>query len=120
MPFNSYNNYNFRLIIAGCVGVNSSHENLLLRHTSIMPNIQGFPMIMTLLFCPTMDPKPTEDGSSFAAILCGLNLKTKSCIPLTHDIVVNLDTELSQEILKEVSHHLLNISTFNKRNAYDI
>lgn len=100
------------MIIAGWVGVSNSGENLLLRHTTIMPNIQGFPMIMTLLFCPTMDPKPTEDGTSFTAILCGLNLETKFRPSCTHDIVVNLDTELSQEILKEVGDHSVNISIF--------
>lgn len=92
------------MIVAGSINQNASATTLILRHTSIMPNIPGFPMLMSLLFCPTMEPKPSLDGSRFACILCGLGTtetNKRSLYPV-HDMVVVLDTELDQEDLNNV------------------
>lgn len=70
-----------------------------------MPSIKGFPMLMTLLFCPQMEPKISLDESRVAAILCGLGAKDdssdKANFPM-HDISLTLDTELSLDIVTKV------------------
>lgn len=93
------------MIVAGSINQNATATSLILRHTSIMPNIPGFPMLMSLLFCPAMEPKPTADGSRFACILCGLgtNESSKKSLYPVHDMVVILDAELDQEDLNNVS-----------------
>lgn len=69
-----------------------------------MPNIHGLPMLMTLLFCPTMEPKALKDGSRFAQFLCGLGTMPgcrKSLYP-QHDIVITVDTEVTKNELQKV------------------
>ncbi|XP_022903967.1 probable ATP-dependent RNA helicase spindle-E [Onthophagus taurus] len=94
-----------RLIVSVAVGENTTSTNLSLRHTTIMPNILGFPMLMAVLFCPKMEPKPCNDGTQFGAVLCGLGankLSGKALFP-EHDIEVILDAELSQDLLTEIN-----------------
>lgn len=63
-------------------------------------------MIMALLFCPKMEPKPIENGTRFGGILCGLGVNELNNTPLypEHDLVLTLDTELSQELLSNVNN----------------
>lgn len=94
-----------RLLVAVHIGQNPSKTNLSLRHTTLMPNIHGFSMMMSLLFCPTMEAKPTSNGKQFAAILCGLGVITgtrRSLYP-QHDVCLHLDTELTEADLDLVS-----------------
>lgn len=69
-----------------------------------MPNIPGFPVLMSLLFCPTMQPKLTEDGTFIASILFGLGTyenSNKSVYP-AHDMLFTLDTKLDEDDLVNV------------------
>ncbi|KAK5647639.1 hypothetical protein RI129_002531 [Pyrocoelia pectoralis] len=94
-----------RLIVAAHIGQNPSGTTLNLRHTTVMPNIHGFPMLMSLLFCPSMEPKPTADGARVGAILCGVGgyeNTHKSMFP-PHDICLTLDTELTVSDLNEIN-----------------
>lgn len=78
---------------------------LLLRQTTIMPNIPGFPMLMALIFSPKMEPKITDNGSQVAAILCGLgeNNVTKRPFFPSNDMVLSLDTELTVDDIQLVN-----------------
>ncbi|XP_031345439.1 probable ATP-dependent RNA helicase spindle-E isoform X2 [Photinus pyralis] len=94
-----------RLIVAAHIGQNPSGTMLNLRHTTVMPNIHGFPMLMSLLFCPSMEPKPTADGTQIGAILCGVggyDNTHRSMFP-PHDICLTLDTELTESDLNEIN-----------------
>ncbi|KAF2901431.1 hypothetical protein ILUMI_04755 [Ignelater luminosus] len=94
-----------RLIVAAHIGQNATGSSLSLRHTTLMPNIHGLPMLMSLLFCPIMETKPTENGSRFAAILCGLGTFEdghRSLYP-PHDICLILDTDLTDEDLNMIN-----------------
>lgn len=74
-----------------------------------MPNIPGFPVLMSALFCPTMQPKLYDDGSFVAALLLGLGTyanSSKSVYP-AHDMTFTLDTKLETEDLVNVCHMLL-------------
>ena len=44
-----------RLLVAAVVTLNPSGSTLLARETTIMPAIPGFPALMSLLFCPSME-----------------------------------------------------------------
>lgn len=86
-----------------------------------MANIHGLPMIMSLLFCPTMEPKLTADGSKIAAVLCGLGideLTSRSMFP-PHDICLTLDTELTEDDMNQVGLYLC-LSTRNDYIIYFI
>lgn len=70
-----------------------------------MPNIPGLPVLLTLLFCPTMQPKLTEDGTRVASILCGLGYDKYMNKPYypAHDFTLDLDTELTEDEINRVS-----------------
>lgn len=97
--------YHTRLLVAGYVSQTVTGDRLKLRQTAIMPTIPGLPMLLTLLFCPTMSPKLTEDGRRVASILCGLGYDqytNKSFYP-AHDLSLNLDTELNEEEINRIN-----------------
>ncbi|CAG9830175.1 unnamed protein product [Diabrotica balteata] len=94
-----------RLLVAAYVSQSASSDRLKLRQTTLMPNIPGLPMLLTLLFCPKMSPKVTDDGTKVASILCGLGydpITLKSYYP-SHDFILTLDTELTEEEVNRVN-----------------
>ncbi|KAK4885271.1 hypothetical protein RN001_001542 [Aquatica leii] len=111
-----------RLIVAAHIGQNPSGTSLSLRHTTLMPNIHGFPMLMSLLFCPIMEPKPTEDGTRIGAILCGLGAFENSnrSIFSAHDICLTLDTVLTEDDINQINEirYWMNISVDTMEIAF--
>ncbi|VEN34109.1 unnamed protein product [Callosobruchus maculatus] len=94
-----------RLLVASSVNQTTKGDRLRLRQTTLMPNIPGLPMLLMLIFCPTMEVKVTEDGTRVASILCGLgfNKYTKKALYPAHDLVLMLDTELTEEEITKVN-----------------
>lgn len=70
-----------------------------------MPNTPGLPMLLCLLFCPSMKAKVTDDGTRVASILCGLgyNLYTNKPYYPDHDLSLTLDTLLTSDDINKVS-----------------
>lgn len=92
------------MIVAGYVKQSATGNNLNLRQTTLMPNIPGFPFLMAMLFCPTMEPKLSNDRSVISSLLCGLGILGNSKKPCftPHDMVLLLDTEITEEIINLV------------------
>lgn len=91
--------------MAAYVAQSENASRLLLRHTTLMPNIPGFPILMALIFCPTMEPKVCNNGMQAASILCGLGcneITERPCYP-ANDMVMSLDTELTVEDVEMVN-----------------
>lgn len=102
-----------RLIVASYVKQSPSGNNLSLRQTTIMPNIPGFPFLMAMLFCPQMEPKLNEDSSVVTSLLCGLGMHEnsgKSCFA-PHDMVLVLDTEITEEVVNLVNEIRYSMNT---------
>lgn len=102
-----------RLVVASYVGLHASNHSLTLRHTTLMPNIHGFPALMALLFCRSMELKPTELGTHYAELLCGLGKTTlrrsgmhaeseRSIFP-SHDLLLTLDTEVTFDDIESIN-----------------
>lgn len=85
-----------------------------------MPNIHGFTTLVSLIFCPSMEPKPMADGSRLASVLCGLGAHENTSVPLyaQHDFVLNLDTELNNSELSEVGLILESMLMFRSALVY--
>lgn len=90
--------------MASHIGQNPEGTTINLRNTTIMPNIHGFASLVSLIFCPRMEPKPLPDGSRLAAILCGLGAFEPGNKALfgQHDFVIQLDTEIEEHELSKV------------------
>lgn len=107
----------FRLVVASYISQNIAGTVLNLRNTTIMPNIHGFHSIVSALFCPRMDLKPSEDGSRIAAILCGLGQwgESNKSLYAQHDMAITLDTELDLLELSQVRYKITVCLLYSKK-----
>lgn len=109
---NEPEDYHNRLLVAGYVSQSMTSSNLNLRQTSLMPNVPGLPMLLCLLFCPRMEAKVTNDKTRVASILCGLgyNKSTNRSIFPAHDLVLSLDTELTEDEINRINQIRFNMN----------
>ncbi|EDW97399.1 probable ATP-dependent RNA helicase spindle-E [Drosophila yakuba] len=89
------------LIVAHATVESPNGQTLTARGTTLMPNVQGYGALMVMLFCPTMQLKCNEEGTSYVSILAGLG-----CDPVTgepyyaeHDVLINLDVNILEDDL---------------------
>ncbi|XP_011209559.2 probable ATP-dependent RNA helicase spindle-E [Bactrocera dorsalis] len=94
-----------RLIVAASITEAQNTETLTARATTLMPNIHGFSALMTLLFCPTMQIKRNINKTKYVAILAGLGYNKDNYKPLyeEHDIVLNLDADITKDDLELIN-----------------
>lgn len=93
------------LIAATVCYTDSSKRNISLRSTTQMPNIRGFGPLMALIFCPTMHVKCNREKTHYTAIRTGLGYDYAKKRPMfeEHDIVFNLNVEITQHDIELVS-----------------
>ena len=112
-----------RLLVAATVSQSALGQSIKLSQTTVMPSIPGLPMLVTLLFCPNMEPKLTPDGSRVASILCGMGCKEFSGKPNfpMHDISLVLDTELHKELVAKINQlrYYMNAAVKTMSNMHD-
>ncbi|XP_055533952.1 probable ATP-dependent RNA helicase spindle-E [Wyeomyia smithii] len=92
-----------KLLVAGFV--NEQGNRLILRQTSMMPNIPGFGALMALIFCPTCQLKKDEDETRVVSILAGLGMdkSTGEALYPEHDIALTLDVVLTDEDISQIN-----------------
>ncbi|KAM4542411.1 ATP-dependent RNA helicase TDRD9 [Odontesthes bonariensis] len=94
-----------RMLVAGIVSVNSTGTRLLLRDTSIMPDIPGLPALVNMLFTPIMELRTNEEGTSYTGALCGLgcNSQTQEALLPEHDTELAFDVKFDVEDITEIN-----------------
>ncbi|XP_060919687.1 ATP-dependent RNA helicase TDRD9 [Labrus mixtus] len=94
-----------RMLVAGTVSVNSTGTRILLRETSIMPDIPGLPALVTMLFTPIMELRTNEERTCYTGALCGLgwNSQTQEGILPEHDIELAFDVKFDVEDITEIN-----------------
>uniref|UniRef100_UPI0037E94C75 ATP-dependent RNA helicase TDRD9 n=1 Tax=Semicossyphus pulcher TaxID=241346 RepID=UPI0037E94C75 len=94
-----------RMLVAGTVAVNSTGTRILLKETSIMPDIPGLPALVTMLFTPVMELRTNEERTCYSGALCGLgwNSQTQEGILPEHDIELAFDVKLDVEDITEIN-----------------
>ncbi|XP_055626339.1 probable ATP-dependent RNA helicase spindle-E [Toxorhynchites rutilus septentrionalis] len=92
-----------KLITAG--SVNEQGNRLILRQTSIMPNIPGFGALMTLLFCPTCQLKKDEEKTRVVSLVAGLGCDktTGQSLYPEHDLALALDVVISDDDISNIN-----------------
>uniref|UniRef100_A0A8C4NIM8 ATP-dependent RNA helicase TDRD9 n=1 Tax=Dicentrarchus labrax TaxID=13489 RepID=A0A8C4NIM8_DICLA len=93
-----------RMLVAGTVSVNSTGTRILLRDTSIMPDIPGLPALITMLFTPIMELRSVK-RTCYTGALCGLgwNSQTQEGILPEHDIELAFDVKFDVEDITEIN-----------------
>ncbi|XP_034432345.1 ATP-dependent RNA helicase TDRD9 isoform X2 [Hippoglossus hippoglossus] len=94
-----------RMLVAGIVSVNSTGTRILLRDTTLMPDIPGLPSLVTLLFTPIMELRTNEEGTCYTGALCGLgcNSQAQEGILPEHDIELVFDVKFDVEDITEIN-----------------
>uniref|UniRef100_A0A674PAU6 ATP-dependent RNA helicase TDRD9 n=1 Tax=Takifugu rubripes TaxID=31033 RepID=A0A674PAU6_TAKRU len=94
-----------RMMVAGALSVNSTGTKILLRDTSIMPDIPGLPALITMLFTPIMELRTNEERTCYTGALCGLgwNSHTKEAILPEQDIELTFDVKFDVEDISEIN-----------------
>lgn len=93
------------LVAATICYTDPSKRNIQLRYTTQMPNIRGFGPLMALLFSPTMHVKCNKEKTHYTALRTGLGYDkvAKRAIFAEHDIVFNLNVEITQRDIELVN-----------------
>ncbi|XP_061700234.1 ATP-dependent RNA helicase TDRD9 isoform X2 [Syngnathoides biaculeatus] len=93
-----------RMLVAGSLFITTS-GNIVLKDTSIMPDIPGLPAIVSMLFTPIMELRTNEEKTYFTGALCGLgwNNETKKGILPEHDIEIAFDVKFDVEDITEIN-----------------
>uniref|UniRef100_A0A1A9UDK7 Probable ATP-dependent RNA helicase spindle-E n=1 Tax=Glossina austeni TaxID=7395 RepID=A0A1A9UDK7_GLOAU len=109
-----------RLTVAAGITESQNGENLVIRGTTLMPNIHGFCALMTLLFCPTMQLKCNKGQTKYVSIIAGLGYdeETFESLYKEHDIVLNLDVDLLPDDIELINQIRYSMDTmlFTKSN----
>lgn len=80
-------------------------ESLILRQTTLMPNIRGFGPMIASIFCPRMEVKRDECKNRFVSLITGLGYDKNKRRPFfeEQDMIFNLDVELTDSDFKIVN-----------------
>lgn len=96
-----------RLIVATSISTSSQNQELTLRNSTIMPNIEGFASIMSILFGPIVEIHRDETKTRYTNALCGLGYENVGdcCRPYfsSHDLSINFDVTLNDKDMERVS-----------------
>lgn len=83
-------------------------STLILRETTLMPDIRGFGPLMALLFSPTMELKRDKGKYRYTSILTGLGYDPEKKRPIydEHDMIMHLDVVITTEDIEKVHSQL--------------
>lgn len=94
-----------RLLVAGSVSVNATGTRILLRETTIMPDIPGLPALIIMLFTPVMELRTNEERTAYTGALCGLGWTSdmQEAVLPEHDIELAFDVKFDVEDITEIN-----------------
>jgi ATP-dependent RNA helicase TDRD9 len=61
-----------RMLVSASMGLRQNSGNITLRDTTLMPNIRGFPALMSLLFAPRFQLRVDSEQRQYVGAICGL------------------------------------------------
>ncbi|KAG6449953.1 hypothetical protein O3G_MSEX006321 [Manduca sexta] len=94
-----------RLLVAAEVSQSENNSKLLLRHTTLMPNIPALPAIISLLYCPVAELRRDARCSRYVSALCGLGCDERAAPRFPeHDLLVNVDADLDVDDIGLINH----------------
>ncbi|XP_029900943.1 ATP-dependent RNA helicase TDRD9 isoform X2 [Myripristis murdjan] len=94
-----------RMLVAGSVSVNTTGSRILLKDTTLMPDIPGLPALVTMLFTPVMELRTNGERTCYTGALCGLgwDSHTQEAILHEHDIELTFDVKFDVEDITEIN-----------------
>ncbi|PIK52137.1 putative ATP-dependent RNA helicase TDRD9 isoform X2 [Apostichopus japonicus] len=94
-----------KMMIAANIRINNQRNILLVRDSTIMPNIRGLPALCSMLFAPTIELRRDKKKTRLTGALCGLGWDhyTKQSVMPDHDIEVTFDSNITLQDIKEIN-----------------
>ncbi|GAB1862348.1 Putative ATP-dependent RNA helicase TDRD9 [Camponotus japonicus] len=98
--------------------------HLILRNTTLLPNMPGLASLITLIFTPYMELRRSPLGTYYTGALCGLGFDPstgKSLFP-EHDLQIIFDIEITMNDLRMINklRHWMNVAMhFNETDHID-
>jgi ATP-dependent RNA helicase TDRD9 len=80
---------------------NQMGDKVVVRGTTLMPNIHGLPSLLTLLFAPRAEFRSDEKRTRLIGAICGLGYdaqRDQSICP-DHDMEIAFDKEIDNEVI---------------------
>lgn len=98
-------NSSSRLLVAGHVSMSSTSGKIIVRNTTLMPNIRAFGTIMALVFSPRVELRCEEQKDLYLGAICGLGYDemTKESYDRYNDMELAFDVVITNEDIKSVN-----------------
>lgn len=105
-------NSNKRLLVASCVQLQPESGRLTARNTTLMPDITGFPQLMSLLFAPRVEFRVDYERKQYVSALCGLGYdeNTKHPHDPDNDMEITFDCFIDNADITKINLIRYNIS----------
>ncbi|XP_072346035.1 ATP-dependent RNA helicase TDRD9 [Scyliorhinus torazame] len=102
-----------RILIGASVSVNTSGSTIIVRETTLMPNIHGLPALICMIFAPVVELRTDRLRKRYIGALCGLGWNPITNAPLLeeHELEVAFDVHFDVNDILEIN---LLRSTINK------
>ncbi|XP_032882942.1 ATP-dependent RNA helicase TDRD9 [Amblyraja radiata] len=102
-----------RILIGASVSVNTSGSTIIVRETTLMPDIHGLPALICMIFAPVIELRTNRLRNIYTGALCGLGWNPISSAPSLegHDLEVVFDVHFDVNDIIEIN---LLRSTINK------
>ncbi|XP_058117846.1 probable ATP-dependent RNA helicase spindle-E [Anopheles ziemanni] len=93
-----------KMLIAACVN-ESGGRRLITRNTTVMPNIPGISLLMTLIFAPTCLLKKNKKDTRVTGVLAGLGLHPEQGVSIypEHDLSLAAEVDITTEDIADIN-----------------
>lgn len=94
-----------QMLVAATVSVNTTGSTMLLKETSLMPQIPGLPALLSMLFAPVIDLRIDESRKRYIGALCGLGWHHDLGNPVfpDHDMELAFDVHIDVEDITQIN-----------------
>lgn len=91
------------MVAASVTRRSDDSDELVLRYTTLMPDIRGCGALMALIFCPTMEIRRDKHKNRYTSIITGLGYHENQTYLREHNMKIDLDVEIDLEDMDTVS-----------------
>uniref|UniRef100_T1JGF2 Probable ATP-dependent RNA helicase spindle-E n=1 Tax=Strigamia maritima TaxID=126957 RepID=T1JGF2_STRMM len=111
-----------RMMVAATVGFNSSNDVMLVRNTTLLPNIHNLPALVSMLFAPEVEMRCNSKFSRYTGVLCGLGYepRMKTALYEEHDMEIAFDTEITEDDLMNANALRMTIHGCLRQTSLDM
>ena len=96
-----------RMLVASSISIQQTSQNIEARDTTLLPNIRGFPSLMTLLFTPKAEFRANKEGNQYIGAICGLGYdpteKWHKGYDPANDIELRFDSEITLDDITKIN-----------------